>query len=219
MDLAILMGTNYISQHLKWIKTFHQSYTWILNTTCSCLKTTLINFFLIHFKCWLLHIKLQKFYKRNTNSINIWAYSTARACKSMVEKDLLEEKNVLFYFFKGILHPKMKILSSFTQPQVYFFCWTQKEYILENYWNFYWLPYYVFLWKSMVPNTCLVPIVLQNIFLCVQQKKETWERVNDGRIFIFGWRFPLKPKEVWLMKAGQSITYCRLHAYKVACNA
>jgi len=40
----------------------------------------------------------------------------------MVEKDLLEEKNVLFYFFKGILHPKMKILSSFTQPQVYFFC-------------------------------------------------------------------------------------------------
>jgi len=26
---------------------------------------------------------------------------------------------------------------------------------------------------EMVPNNCLVPIVLQNIFLCVQQKKET----------------------------------------------
>jgi len=28
-------------------------------------------------------------------------------------------------------------------------------------------------WKSMVPNNCLVPIVLQNIFTCVQQMKET----------------------------------------------
>jgi len=28
------------------------------------------------------------------------------------------------------------------------------------------------LWKSMVPNNCLVPIILQNIFLCVQQMKE-----------------------------------------------
>jgi len=27
--------------------------------------------------------------------------------------------------------------------------------------------------KSMVPNNCLVPIVLQNIFLCVQKEKET----------------------------------------------
>jgi len=24
-----------------------------------------------------------------------------------------------------------------------------------------------------MPNNCLVPIILQNIFLCVQQKKET----------------------------------------------
>jgi len=108
MDLAILMGTNYISQHLKLIKTFHQSYTWILNTTCSCLRTTLINFFLIHFKCWLLHIKLQKFYKRNTNSINIWAYSTAWACKSMVEKDLLEEKMFCFTSLKGYSIQKWK---------------------------------------------------------------------------------------------------------------
>jgi len=28
-------------------------------------------------------------------------------------------------------------------------------------------------WKSMVPNNCLVPIVLQNIFLCVHRMKET----------------------------------------------
>jgi len=29
------------------------------------------------------------------------------------------------------------------------------------------------LWKSMVPNNCLVPIILQNILFCVHQKKET----------------------------------------------
>jgi len=29
------------------------------------------------------------------------------------------------------------------------------------------------LWKSIMPHNCLVPIVLQNIFLCVQQQKET----------------------------------------------
>jgi len=29
------------------------------------------------------------------------------------------------------------------------------------------------LWKSMVPNNFLIPIVLKNFFLCFQQKKET----------------------------------------------
>jgi len=43
----------------------------------------------------------------------------------------------------------------------------------------------------MVPNNCLVPIIFQNIFLCVQQKKETRGWVNDDRIFIFGWSLPL----------------------------
>jgi len=32
------------SQHLKWFKTFHQSHTFILNNTRSCLRTTLMNF-------------------------------------------------------------------------------------------------------------------------------------------------------------------------------
>jgi len=37
-------------------------------------------------------------------------------------------------------------------------------------------------------NGAKVPIVLQNIFLCVQQKKvETCGSVNDDRICIFGW--------------------------------
>jgi len=71
----------------------------------------------------------------------------------------------------GILHPKMKLLSSFTYPLA----------PLTS----------ILLWKSMVPNNCLVPIVHQNIFLCVRQKKVTrW--VNDDRIFIFGWSIPLR---------------------------
>jgi len=52
-----------------------------------------------------------------------------------------------------------------------------KEDILKNDWNFGTIDlhsiFHIFLlWKSMVPN-CLIPIILQNIFLCVQQKKET----------------------------------------------
>ncbi len=37
-------------------------------------------------------------------------------------------------------------------------------------------------WKSMATSNCLVSNILQNIFICVQQKKET-----HNNIFIFGW--------------------------------
>jgi len=56
------MLIKYSSQHLKWIKTFPQCYTWILNNTRSCLKTTLMNFFwslqMLHYCtrfCLLVH--------------------------------------------------------------------------------------------------------------------------------------------------------------------
>jgi len=57
----------------------------------------------------------------------------------------------------------------------FFLLLNTKEDILENDWNFGTIDFhsiFLFLWTSMVPNI-LVPIVLQNIFLCVQQKKET----------------------------------------------
>jgi len=54
----------------------------------------------------------------------------------------------------------------------------------------------------MEVNGAKVPIVLQNIFLCVQQKKETQTglqqlegEVNDDTIFIFGWSIPLIKNE------------------------
>jgi len=41
---------NYSSQHLKWIKTFHQSYTWVLNNTHSSLIWLT---FLMHLNIWV----------------------------------------------------------------------------------------------------------------------------------------------------------------------
>jgi len=60
----------------------------------------------------------------------------------------------------------------------FFLLLNTKEDILKNDWNsigsidFHSIYLFFLLWKSMVPNNCLVPVVLQ-ILLCVQQMKET----------------------------------------------
>ncbi len=108
--------------------------------------------------------------------------------------------------FKGIVHPKMKILSSFTHPQVVpnlYECVCSAEHKgryseecgkqsssgapLTS------IVFFFLVWKSMVPQNSLVTNFLQNIFLCVRQNKEihTWGWVNDDRIFTFGWTIPL----------------------------
>jgi len=87
---------------------------------------------------------------------------------------------IYLLLLKGDTPPKMKILSSFTHPQpvwVSFFCWTQRKIfwrmigtkqlfgtidLAEKINTMY--------CKSNVPKFLFV---LQNIFLCVQQKKET----------------------------------------------
>ncbi len=80
---------------------------------------------------------------------------------------------------KGIVHPKMKILSSFTPPQVVpnlYECLCSAEHkgryseecgTIDLHSIFFFL-----LWKSMVPQNSLVTNFLQNIFLCVQQNKD-----------------------------------------------
>jgi len=102
----------------------------------------------------------------------------------------------------------MKILSSFTHPQVVsnlwisFFCWKQKK----IFWRMSVTRQLMdpidlhrkkkIQWRSMGPINSLVTDILQNIFFCVQQKKEihkmetTWGWVND-RIFILKWTNPL----------------------------
>ncbi len=86
---------------------------------------------------------------------------------------------------KGIVHPKMKILSSFTHPQVVpnlYECLCSAEHKgryseecgkqsssgapLTS------IVFFFLLWKSMVPQNNLVTNFLQNIFLCVQQNKD-----------------------------------------------
>ncbi len=85
---------------------------------------------------------------------------------------------------KGIVHPKMKILSSFTHPQVVpnlYECRCSAEHKgryseecgkqsssgapLTS------IVFFFLLWKSMVPQNSLVTNFHQNIFLCVQQNK------------------------------------------------
>ncbi len=83
------------------------------------------------------------------------------------------------YFVKGIVHPKLKILS-FTHPQVVtvwisLFCWTQRKIFWRKFvTRHHWLHSRKkkILWKSMVPQNCSVSHILQNIFLCVQQNKD-----------------------------------------------
>ncbi len=58
----------------------------------------------------------------------------------------------IHYVFKGTLHPKMKVQSSFTHPQVdpnLYECVCSED-ILENEGN---TVFYLFLWKSMEPKT------------------------------------------------------------------
>ncbi len=83
------------------------------------------------------------------------------------------QKNV-----KGIVHPKMKILSSFPLPQVdpnLYECVCSAEhkgrYSEECGKQQFWIiVLFLLLWKSMVPQNSLITNFLQNIFLCVQNK-------------------------------------------------
>jgi len=68
--------------------------------------------------------------------------------------------------------------SCFKPVWVSFFCWTQRKIFWRTIGTKQLFATIDFnsrkksLWKSVVPHNCLVPIVLQNIFLCIQQKKE-----------------------------------------------
>ncbi len=111
---------------------------------------------------------------------------------------------------KGIVHPKMKILSSFTHPQVVpnlYECLCSAEHkgryseeCGKQSSSGALLTSIVFFFPTMEVNGAPkqpVTNFLQNIF-CVRQNKEMHtglellEWVNDDRIFIFGWTIPLK---------------------------
>ncbi len=102
---------------------------------------------------------------------------------------------------KGIVHPKMKMLSSFTHPHVapnlyeFLFYVKHERRYFEEFLNSCWSPLTSIvgkeiLWKSMGTINCLITSILPNICFCVQHKKETHtgleQHVNDDNIFIFG---------------------------------
>ncbi len=93
---------------------------------------------------------------------------------------------VVMILLKGKVHPKMKILSSFTHPQVVpnlYKCLCSAEHKgryseecgkqsssgapLTS------IVFFFLLWKSMMPQNNLVTNVLQNIFLCVRHLTES----------------------------------------------
>ncbi len=63
----------------------------------------------------------------------------------------------------------------------------------------------------MVPQNCSVSLILQNIFLCVQNEnihtglELHWGGVNDDRIFIFGWTISLSVLKHYMQSALKCI--------------
>ncbi len=112
-------------------------------------------------------------------------YYAMKAMNSKNSFNVSTHSKCQFTHLKGIVHPKMRILSSFTHPQVVpnlYECLCSAEHKgryseecgkqsssgapLTS------IVFFFLLWKSMVPQNSLVTNFLQNIFLCVQQNKE-----------------------------------------------
>ncbi len=113
-----------------------------------------------------------------------YVYINAHTYSLYLKKNIYTYLHVYIYI-KGIVHPKMKILSSFTHPQVVpnlYQCLCSAEHKgryseecgkqsssgapLTS------IVFFFLLWKSMVPQNRLVTNFLQNICLCVRQNKE-----------------------------------------------
>ncbi len=115
---------------------------------------------------------------------------------------------------EGIVHPKMKLLSSFTHPHIVpnlykLTCvkhnriWRTKlknQTVVDP----YWLP-----WVNNTTGTiiCLITSTLQNIFFCVQHKKKTltsvWNNMRVSKLwwnFHFGVNYPFKINHFCLKK-------------------
>ncbi len=91
---------------------------------------------------------------------------------------------------KGIVYPKMKIMSLFDHPQdvsnLFEFPVSQKKIfwrmlvtkqltVAIDFYNIF------LLWKSMATVSCLVTNILQNIFFCVQQQKQTHTGLRESK--------------------------------------
>ncbi len=111
---------------------------------------------------------------------------------------------------KGIIHPKMKILSSFTHPQVVpnlYECLCSAEhkgrYSEECGKRQFWgtIDFHSIFFPTMevngAPKQPVYKLSSKYLPLCSAEQRNsyrfgpTWGWVNDDRIFIFGWTIPL----------------------------
>ncbi len=110
---------------------------------------------------------------------------------------------------KGIVHPIMKILSSFPHPRVSFLCWTKKKTF----------------WRMLVIKQLMVPIDLHSISFPTTEVNGVpttvwfkilqisyfvfatkWGWASDDNIFIFGWTNPLK----WLYNVINGMVHTKI---------
>ncbi len=120
-------------------------------------------------------------------------------------------------WFKGIVHPNMKILSSFTHPQVvtnlYEFLCSAKhkgskfikitKFVIRLFWgtiDFHSRKKINTMEVNGAPELLCFPHSSEYLPLCSAEQRHsyrfgtTWGWVNDDRIFIFGWTIPLTAK-------------------------
>ncbi len=134
--------------------------------------------------------------------------------QKLVPKMLLGLTHFMAHFesvIKGIVHPKMKILSSFTHPQVVpnlYECVCSAEH--KGGYSEEWgkqsssgapLTSIVFFFPTMevngAPKQHGYKLYSKYLHLCSAEQRHsyrlgtTWGWVNDDRIFIFGWTIPL----------------------------
>ncbi len=126
----------------------------------------------------------------------------------------LSQTEVKLYYklplVKGIVHPKMKILSSFTHPQVVpnlYECVCSAEHKgryseecgKQQFWGT--IDFHSIFFPTMedngAPKQPGYKLSSEYLPLCSAEQRHsyrfrtTWEWVNDDRIFIFGWTIPL----------------------------
>ncbi len=134
---------------------------------------------------------------------------------------------------KGIVHPKMKILSSFTHPQVVpkpvwipLFCWTQRKIFwrmweTEQFWGT--IDFHSIFFPTMevngAPKQPGYKLSSKYLPLCSAEQRNayrfgtTWGWVNDDRIFIFGWTIPLSSTGIFVTIAKNTLYGSKLSIF------
>ncbi len=128
---------------------------------------------------------------------------------------------------KGIVHPQIKILSSFTHLQVVpnlksekwisLFCWTQmkifwRKFVTSLFWgtiDFHSRKINI-MEVNGAPELCF-PLSSEYLPLCLAKQRHSyrfgtiWGWVNDDNIFIFGWTIPLSRWGIFLAIAKKTL--------------